>query len=330
MDRPRTWLAPFTVLLLGASLVVPSGALAQDASPTAVECDAPALPPGTPTAMEEMGGMAMGTPEAGMDMATPEGEMAAESAATPEMPVASPIPAGEPADEATAERVTAAIANLIACNNSGQYLAVAALITPEGLMNEFGITNPYDAEMALAGGPPLTLISVEDVQVHDDGRYSADVHLSYGGPQVARERWFLVEAGEYLLVDETPDLSPEAPEGAVTVDVATVDYAFEMSQTTVPANTPIVFKVDNLGAYPHEFVVVQLPEGATVEQALEGEIAFEEIVFVGATYSEGGQPAPDLVVTGIEPGVYTVVCFVDVPEGIPHVARGMIAELTVE
>jgi hypothetical protein len=265
-----------------------------------------------------------------MEMATPEGEMDAEAAATPAMPMASPIPTGEPADAVTAERVVAAIAGVVECYNSGQYLAVAALFTPSGLMTEFGITNPYDAEMALAGGPPLALISIEDVQVHDDGRYSADVHLSFGGAQINREHWFLVESDDYLLVDETPDLSVETPEGAVTIDAAMVDYAFELSQDTVPANTPLVFKVTNIGEYPHELVIVQLPDGATVEQALEGEIAFEDIFFVGATYSEGGQPAPDLVLTGLEAGTYTIVCFVDIPEGIPHAARGMVAELTVE
>ena len=80
----------------------------------------------------------------------------------------------------------------------------------------------------------------------------------------------------------------------------------------------------------HELVIVQFPEGATVEDALEGEIGFEEIFFVGGTYSEGGQPAPDLVLTGLEPGTYTIVCFIDIPDGIPHVARGMVATLTVE
>jgi hypothetical protein len=33
---------------------------------------------------------------------------------------------------------------------------------------------------------------------------------------------------------------------------------------------------------------------------------------------------------GLQPGVYTAVCFVDVPESIPHVVRGMVAEFTVE
>jgi hypothetical protein len=328
MDRLRSWFAPFMVMLLAGSLLLPVGALAQDASPIAGVCDAPALPPGTPTAMEAMGspeaGMEMATPEGEMEMGTPEGEMGGEAAATPAMPT------GEAADEATTERVVTAIANVIECNNSGMFLEFAALVTPRALAAEFGITNPYDAPAAMAGGPPLEILSIEDVQVHDDGRYSAAVTYTFSGIQIERERWFLVESGGYLLVDELLPLPAEVAENAVTIDAAMVDFAFELSQDTVPANTPLVFEVTNMGEYPHELVIVQLPDGATVEQALEGEIGFEDIFFVGATYSEGGQPAPDIVLTGLEPGTYTIVCFVDIPEGIPHAARGMVAELTVE
>ena len=32
----------------------------------------------------------------------------------------------------------------------------------------------------------------------------------------------------------------------------------------------------------------------------------------------------------LEAGTYTVVCFVDEPEGVPHVVRGMVAEFTVQ
>ena len=49
---------------------------------------------------------------------------------------------------------------------------------------------------------------------------------------------------------------------------------------------------------------------------------------------DGGFAAPDgtfyFGLHGLEAGTYTVVCFVDVPEGIPHDARGMIADFTVQ
>jgi hypothetical protein len=313
-------------LALLLSTVMPAAAQSGSpvASPVAAPCDAPALPPGTPSAMEDM---EMG----GMDMATPEGE-ASPAADDPGMmpPAASPVPAGTPADEATSARVIAAIENVINCYNTGDYLGLAALFTPAGLEAEFGVTNPYDMEYAAAGGPPLLIDSISNVQVHDDGRYSAELVASFGGAQISREQWVLVEEGDYLLVDETPDLPVEAPEGAITVEAAMVDFAFELSETTVPADQPLVFEATNMGEYPHELVIVQLPDGATVDQVLEGSVNFEEIAFFGATYSEGGEPAPDLVLSGLPAGTYTLVCFVDIPDGIPHVARGMVAELVVD
>jgi hypothetical protein len=45
--------------------------------------------------------------------------------------------------------------------------------------------------------------------------------------------------------------------------------------------------------------------------------------------SEPGQTAMPLVLVDLQPGIYTVVCFVDVPEGVPHVMRGMIVEFEV-
>jgi hypothetical protein len=320
----RRWFTLIVLMLaVFASTVGPVAAQSGSpvASPAVMACDAPDLPPGTPSAMDDMSGMEMATPEGDATPATDDAAMA---------PAASPIPAGTPADEATSARVIAAIENTINCYNTGDYLGLAALFTPAGLEAEFGVTNPYDMEFAAVGGPPLIINSISDVQVHDDGRLSAELVASFGGAQISRERWILVEEGDYLLVDETPDLPVEAPEGAVTIEAAMVDFAFELSETTVPADQPLVFKVSNMGEYPHELVVIQLPEGATVDQLLDGTVGFEEIGFFGATYSEGGQPAPDLVLTGLAAGTYTLVCFVDIPDGIPHVARGMVAELVVE
>ena len=87
---------------------------AQDASPVAspdaVTCVSPGLPPGTPTPMDEMGDMDMGTPVGEtMDMGTPMAVEEAEEDVT-----------GTPADEATAALVVASITNYAVCYNEGQ------------------------------------------------------------------------------------------------------------------------------------------------------------------------------------------------------------------
>jgi hypothetical protein len=315
-----------TFLLIGALLSTVSAAptaLTQEGTPVAGVCDAPELPPGTPTPVETMAEGAA-SPMAEEAAASPMAE------ATPGMASAPEIPTGTPADAETTELVTAAVANVFACLSEGNHLGVAALYTTAGLMEDFGTGNPYDLEQFLPQLPPTALVSVSDVQVLDDGRYSADVVYSFGGIQLLRERWLLVAADRFLLIDSTPDLAVEAPEGSVTIAVEMVDFAYELSQETAPANTPLVFEVTNTGQYPHELVLVQMDESANPEMLLTGELTFEDIGIYGATFSEGGQPAPPLVLMGLNPGTYYLICMIDVPDGVPHLARGMVAELTIE
>ena len=332
--------AVLVVLLL--ALVGSAPVAAQDASPAAspvaspaAACVHPELPPGTPTPMEaspEAGtaGMA-GTPEA---VAQAEGvaETAEAEAGSPEAAATPARPEGTPADQATIDRLTALYESAYACLNGGDYLGFAALYTPEGLLNEFGTANPYDVP-ALIGEfppPPLVLVSIDAVLELPDGRLYAEVTYLVGNA-LAREGAFLVEQDGELLADAGGgELPVGVPADAQVADVDLVDYAFVATRTSFAAGTPIAFNVVNTGQYPHELAVVQLPEGATVEQLLQDPALQEQVRFVGATFAEPGRAAPPLVLLDLEPGTYTMVCFVDVPEGVPHVARGMIAQFTVQ
>lgn len=302
------------------ALLFPLGTMslaAQDASPAATamdgECVAPEIPPGTPTPMEEMD---MGEP-----MASPEGDEG-EMMMPPE-----PEPlTGEPADDATAAEVEAAVANLESCLNAGMYVELASLFTANGLMEECGTTNPYDGESCWAG-LTLSFDTVENVQTLDDGRLAADVTYQVFNNLTA-DQFVFVREGDFLLVDTMIPMDVEIPEGATVITGEMVDYAFELDETSAPAGT-IAFDVTNTGEYPHEIVIVGLPEGITIEDVFEDESLFEQVQFYGFTFSESGEDAPPLVLVDMEPGIYTLICFVDVPEGVPHVMRGMILEFEV-
>ena len=67
----------------------------------------------------------------------------------------------------------------------------------------------------------------------------------------------------------------------------------------------------------------------TVDQVLDDPALQEEIQFVGGVFAEPGEIAY-LGLEGLAPGTYTAVCFVDVPRGVPHVVRGMVAEIVAE
>jgi hypothetical protein len=309
--------------VLIVALLFPFGitsAIAQDASPMAGECLAPEIPPGTPTPMEDME-MEMGSPPASPEagMATPEDEMAMP-------PLPEPLTGGAPADDATAAEVETAVRNLESCIASGMFVEASSLYTANGLMQVCGTANPYDGEFCWSG-LEITVESVENVQTYEDGSLSADVTYQFFNALQA-EQFVFVREGDFLLIDAVIPLEVEIPEGATVITGELVDYEFVLDATSAPAGD-IAFEVTNTGEYPHELVVMALPEGVTIDDLLEDESLFEQVQFFGFTFAEPGQDAPPAVLVDMEPGTYMVVCFVDVPEGVPHVMRGMVLEFEV-
>ena len=307
--------------LLALSLFAPA-AMAQDAtpegSPVMGECVAPEIPPGTPTPMEEEA-----SPEAGMEeMATPQEEGPPPAEASPE------IAAGEPAPDDVVAEVEATVQNFVNCYNAGEYVKLAALHTIAGLMDECFTSNVYDGPLCFEGTPPVSNLVITDVQIHEGGRVSADVTAQVGTFLIHERFFFVVSDDGTYLVDATPDLPVAVPEGATVIDGEMADYEFILSATSAPAGN-IAFNLSNTGEYPHEMVVFQLPEGITVEALFEDESLFAQVQFFGFAFAEPGQTAWPLVMVDVEPGIYTLVCFVDVPEGVPHVMRGMILEFEV-
>src|SRR5690606_17005952 len=131
--------------------------------------------------------------------------------------------------------------------NAGMWLEFGALHTANGRMENCGTDNIYDTEMCMGGLPgAITLVSMGNAQVLDDGRIAIDATYSIGH-MVTAEQFVFVEEGEFMLVDTAPDIDAEAPEGATSIDVELVDYAFEMSATSAPAGD-IVFNLTNTGA----------------------------------------------------------------------------------
>src|SRR5680860_854303 len=144
---------------------------AQDASPVAAECVSPGLPPGTPTPMD------MASPEAGMEMASPEAM---------EMPEVTPVPEGQPADEATAAAIDAALNNYSACLIEGQSTGDPSLYvgleSANFILESTGTGNAYDRVASELENPlgGIELLGISNHMTYDDGRVSGDLALIIG------------------------------------------------------------------------------------------------------------------------------------------------------
>ena len=154
--------------------------------------------------------------------------------------------------------------------------------------------------------------------------------------------------GDYVAVLFMPDGPPQvvpvttgAPSGAeapaADVSVQLVDFSFAMPDKI--AAGPQVWQIENVGEQWHEMGVVQLNEGATVDDVLawvesmgpegpSGPPPFEE----GAFWAPMGAGETAWVAWDLAPGEYTVICFLPDLAGdmSAHAAHGMVRTLVVE
>jgi uncharacterized cupredoxin-like copper-binding protein len=137
--------------------------------------------------------------------------------------------------------------------------------------------------------------------------------------------------------DKAPAGGADAPEAAAAaatapsaVTVVTTDYSFE-APAELPAG-PTTFRLVNKGPSLHHVQLVRFAEGKTMND-------FMAALKAGGPppkwITEKGGPNPselgDTSVTtmNLEPGNYAMLCFIPGPDGIPHVAKGMVQPLTV-
>jgi hypothetical protein len=118
------------------------------------------------------------------------------------------------------------------------------------------------------------------------------------------------------------------------IDVIGLDYAFSMPDTLDPGRT--AFKFRNDGKVYHEYNVVLLKEGATLQQFIDAENKDQPVTDimeapVGVLFAEVGQSSPSLMSVDLIPGrTYAVHCiFRDSTKAPTHRELGMFKSITV-
>ena len=136
-------------------------------------------------------------------------------------------------------------------------------------------------------------------------------------------------AAEAGAADATPASTATAAAPS-TVTVIATDYSFE-GPAELPAGLT-TFQLVNRGPAIHHIQLVRLGEGKTFDD-------FTAALKAGGpppkwASMEGGPNPSELGDTSrttvrLEPGNYAMLCFVPDPDGVPHVAKGMVRPLTV-
>jgi hypothetical protein len=132
----------------------------------------------------------------------------------------------------------------------------------------------------------------------------------------------------------TPAPQPTAHAAAATppvVDIMASDYAFE-APDVLPAGL-VTLRLMNHGQEPHHAQLLRLNDGVTFDQfaaalQTEGEGALRLVAITGGVGAldplKSGEATLDL-----SAGSYVLACFVASPDGVPHLAKGMLKPLTV-
>jgi plastocyanin len=132
-------------------------------------------------------------------------------------------------------------------------------------------------------------------------------------------------------VEDEADDGAELPTAAAKIEA--YEYGFRVSGLTAGKNT---IEFSNTGREPHHVIAVPYRPGATlaeVRKAFRSEGGAEppldfENTFYTARIAGGTKQITELALD--KPGKYALLCFVsDRKGGPPHVAQGMIAEITV-
>jgi uncharacterized cupredoxin-like copper-binding protein len=123
--------------------------------------------------------------------------------------------------------------------------------------------------------------------------------------------------------------APAAAPNLVTVTAT--EYAFA-APATIPAGLTTV-RLVNQGREMHHAQLVRLAQGHTAADLVqlashEGEPMPAWATFVGGPNAHAPGAFSESTVM-MEPGEYALVCFIPSPDGVPHIAKGMVKPLTV-
>jgi hypothetical protein len=115
------------------------------------------------------------------------------------------------------------------------------------------------------------------------------------------------------------------------VDIMATDYAFQ-APDTFPAGL-VKLRLMNHGQEVHHAQVLRLNDGVTFDQLMstfqaEGDAALRLVTVDGGPGALNSAKSAEVTVD-LKPGSYVLACFVAGPDGVPHLAKGMLKPFSV-
>lgn len=279
-----------------------------------------------------------GSDSAASPAVAPEARATPVSSASPV--VASPVAQGSVGfdEELLLEDLTASATSLMSCLDEGEAGAVVSRTSDQFRGQLLGSPAPLSGALFASlfdTLPPIeyAVLEIGDVQLIDESSASAEIVWQLAN-QVRVDKWtFSLDNVEGLSMwtienAEPGSINPSVDAREVSVTIA--DNRYELSENAIESDA-VLFNVTNEDATEHELLVLQLEDGVSTETLLTtpGPALPEGVTMVGqatiAANSEGR-----LLLAGLEPGTYTIVCLLPDENGLPHLADGMETTFEVE
>lgn len=137
--------------------------------------------------------------------------------------------------------------------------------------------------------------------------------------------------------EKPPAATPAAQQAAAptptVVTITASDFAFEMPDTI--AGGMVTLRLVNKGPGIHHASLVRLSDGKTLADFAASLKAMKPTDALPPwAHEEAGPNVPtpgseQSITQNLQPGNYAVICWVDVPDKVPHVMKGMMHPLTV-
>jgi len=247
-------------------------------------------------------------------------------------------------DEEDIAAIRAVIDANLAADASSDVEAYLATVSDDFIENVYGVfgldaqTFPEVAADGFLGGEPHPFTGA-DAKVKVDGDTATAV-VADSSPDVPSLTWieasFVKVDGKWLMDNLNPTEADDTPDDAQEIEVSLVDFAFEFDEDQIESGKPTVWKITNDGDQPHIMVVSKIPNDANLDQLLQSDDTPPGVTDISDSFIfEPGESGDVTVEKPLEPGRYVFLCFVSDPpddfeNGVPHFAKGMVADFTIE
>jgi hypothetical protein len=245
--------------------------------------------------------------------------------------------ADSPADALTADLEAASTA-IAGCLSDGRYDTLVLITGEEYRGQLIGIGAPLtDEEFALLAPAlpqvPYQILNVENVVAGSDTEVTADVTYQLAH-QVRLSTWHFelqeVQGTDAWVLQSETSMSPVAPENTDTLTVAINGDGYAIEDATV-SGPSVAIEASNSADVDHEVLVLRLDDDVTTDDLLTtpGPSLPQGANYVGqATVPAGGSGT--LLLSGLQPGTYTIVDLLPNASGLPNLTDGMAITFEVE